>query len=84
MLFPFTPESLCQVLYPARLMVVKILTQSPAGTAYFWVKSALGISMNRTFGYVYTGTRGLALITAVTSAIRVESMSCVRAEDPSC
>ncbi len=50
----------------------------------FWVKSALGVSINGSSGLVDTGTRGLELIIAATSAMRVESISCVRAEGPSC
>ena len=60
--------------------------KSPGGAAKlgFWVKSMAGESRIGAAGSVEMGTSGLALTIADTSAIRVESTSCVRRVCLSC
>ena len=48
----------------------------------FWVKSIAGVRMRADSRSEDTVTRGLAIITAVISAIRVVRILCVRRDDP--
>lgn len=56
----------------------------PGGTELgpvFWVSNVAGVRMKGSVGSVDTGISGLLFIMAVTSAMKVESTSCVSLED---
>lgn len=58
--------------------------KSPGGTELvpvFWVSNVAGVRMKGSVGSVDTGISGLLFIMAVTSAMKVESTSCVSLED---
>lgn len=59
------------------------MSKSPSGaeTAFhFCVNNNAGVSISGASGSVETGTKGLALMIAITSAIKVDKTSCVRRE----
>lgn len=68
---PLNPESVSKNLNPLSLMFKHVSFGEGKRAPNFWVGRVEGVKIRGASGSVETGTKGLALIISVTSAIRI-------------